>query len=241
MIEIKDSIILIEDKRKAVTRDAKSGNPDNILLDLMYSLVASQYQCLRTSSCLLNEGKIELKNGKAKTLVKYNNQKFEHISLDLFDFGPISTRVFIDRILEKTFRSKYAIKDDAVLSNTERKVAEMNIEKCNKLVDGLQEVVEIHSQKHRQEETKRINDKFGNPVPQNREKEKETALQNIDKSFRPFFNSWFISLEQLVFLINQSSDSDSFLENLIRLKYVTTGVGEFYNEWVIMKQGRRKK
>ena len=240
LIETEESIILIEDKRKSVTRDAKSGNPDNILLDLMYSLVASQYQCLRTSSCLLNDGKIELKREKVNTLVKYNNQKFDHISLDLFDFGPISTRVFIDRILEKTLRSKYAIRDDAVLSNAEQKNAQKNIEKCNKLVEGLQEAVEIHYQNYRLAETNRIIEKFGNPVSQDKESEKEKVLQNIEKSFRPFFNSWFISLEQLVFLINQSSDPDSFLGNLNRLKYVTTGVGEFYNEWVIMNKFNSK-
>lgn len=236
LIKTSKSIVLIEDKRKAVTRDAKSGNPDNILQDLMFSLVASQYQCLRTSSCLLNDGKVELRKGKDITVVECNQQNFDHISLDLFDFGPISSRVFIDRILEKILRSKYAIKDNAVLSKTERDVAEKNIEKCNKLVEGLQKAVEIHYHNHRQAEIKRINEKFGDPVPQNKESEKEKALQNIDKSFRPFFNSWFMSLEQLVFLINQSSDSDSFMKNLHSIKCVTTCTGEFYNEWAIMKQ-----
>ena len=205
MIVTPHDIILIEDKRKAVTRATKSGNRDQALIDIMFSLVASQHQSLRTSSCLLKDGKIELDDEGSITEVTYDNQEFEHISLDLFDFGPITSRIFVDKVLEQIYHSHYVVDPTVPLSVEDRIEAEKKIHKCNQYIDGLTEVAKVHYDSLTDSKKK--------------------------KGFRLFFDSWFITLEQLVFLINQSSDTSSFIENLRKLKYVTTGTGEFYNEW----------
>ena len=52
-----------------------------------------------------------------------------------------------------------------------------------------------------------------------------------DKHYKPFFDSWFMSLEQLTFVIEHSDSNDRFYEVLRKIKYCTTGILDFFNEW----------
>lgn len=52
-----------------------------------------------------------------------------------------------------------------------------------------------------------------------------------DKHYKPFFDSWFMSLEQLTFVIEHSDSNDRFYEVLRKIKYCTTGTLDFFNEW----------
>ena len=49
----------------------------------------------------------------------------------------------------------------------------------------------------------------------------------------PFFNSWFLNLEQFIFVINLSNSNDDFYEKLKDWKYVTFGCQDFYLEYYI--------
>lgn len=210
------TLVLIEDKRKAVTRASKAGNRDQILLDIMASLIASQYQSLRTSATLLTDKALTLTTPTGTTPIQYNGQRFDHISLDLFDFGPVTTRMFVENVLERTLRSTYIVNPDAQLSVAEEKEAQQKIAKCNKYVSELREVVDMHHAAF---------------LKANASTTDGTSTKNKNAHFRPFFGSWFLTLEQLVFLIGQSKDASTFIDNLHRIKYINTGTGEFYNEW----------
>lgn len=53
---------------------------------------------------------------------------------------------------------------------------------------------------------------------------------NGDSKTNPFFNSWFLDLEQLMLIIKDSNSNDELLARLIETKNVTTGSYNFYRE-----------
>lgn len=53
---------------------------------------------------------------------------------------------------------------------------------------------------------------------------------NGDSKTNPFFNSWFLDLEQLMLIVQESNSNDELLTRLIETKYVTTGSYNFYRE-----------
>lgn len=61
-------------------------------------------------------------------------------------------------------------------------------------------------------------------------KKVSTELNEFDKRF-PFENSYFLSLPQLLLLLDHSDDTDSFVKELLRTRRVTTSVKDFYAEY----------
>lgn len=51
-----------------------------------------------------------------------------------------------------------------------------------------------------------------------------------DSKTNPFFNSWFLDLEQLMLIVQESNSNDELLARLLETKYVTTGAYNFYRE-----------
>ena len=55
-------------------------------------------------------------------------------------------------------------------------------------------------------------------------------ITNGDSKSNPFFNSWFLDLEQLMLIVKESNSNDELLARLLETKYVTTGSYNFYRE-----------
>ena len=53
---------------------------------------------------------------------------------------------------------------------------------------------------------------------------------NGDSNKNPFFNSWFLDLEQLMLIVQESNSNDELLARLRETKYVTMGSYNFYKE-----------
>lgn len=53
---------------------------------------------------------------------------------------------------------------------------------------------------------------------------------NGDSNKNPFFNSWFLDLEQLMLIVQESNSNDELLARLRETKYVTMGSYNFYRE-----------
>lgn len=51
-----------------------------------------------------------------------------------------------------------------------------------------------------------------------------------DSKRKPFFNSWFLDLEQLMTIINEANSNDELLERLKEIKCITMGSYSFYRE-----------
>ena len=53
---------------------------------------------------------------------------------------------------------------------------------------------------------------------------------NGDSNKNPFFNSWFLDLEQLMLIVQESNSNDELLARLRETKYVNMGSYNFYRE-----------
>lgn len=60
-------------------------------------------------------------------------------------------------------------------------------------------------------------------------------MTNGDSKSNPFFNSWFLDLEQLMVLIQEANSNEELLERLRETKFVTSGSYSFYRERRMMK------
>jgi hypothetical protein len=97
LIETTEAIILIEFKKKVLTRKAKSGIDIDILIDLSDSLLSSQLQAGRTEIILREKGEIILtdtKTNSSKT-IEWKNRRIERISLTQLDFGGFQDKTII--------------------------------------------------------------------------------------------------------------------------------------------------
>jgi hypothetical protein len=107
IIESSAIIILLEVKKKVLTRKAKSGEDIKIMLDLSESLIDAQLQAGRTEIILLKNGKISLiKNGVPK-IISLNGRKIERVTLTQLEFGALQDRniakLFLTSLLTHSF------------------------------------------------------------------------------------------------------------------------------------------
>lgn len=101
LIESDTSIILIEAKKKPLTRKSKSGNDIDIIVDLSSSVLEAQRQAGRTAIVLMESGSIELKqtNGSIK-VVCLNGREIERIALTQLEYGGFQDRITMENFLK---------------------------------------------------------------------------------------------------------------------------------------------
>ncbi|WP_374360593.1 hypothetical protein [Cloacibacterium sp.] len=109
LIEAKDAIILIEFKKKVLTRKAKSGIDIDLLIDLSDSILSSQIQAGRTEIILREKGEISLTDQKTNLtkIVYWNNKAIERISLTQLDFGGFHDRSIINQFFNALLTHSY--------------------------------------------------------------------------------------------------------------------------------------
>lgn len=109
LIETKESIILIEFKKKVLTRKAKSGIDIDLLVDLSDSILSSQIQAGRTEIILREKGEITLTDQKTNTskTVFWNTKTIERISLTQLDFGGFHDRSIINQFFKALLTHSY--------------------------------------------------------------------------------------------------------------------------------------
>lgn len=197
LIESEKSIILIEFKKKVLTRKSKSGIDINILLDLSDSILAAQLQAGRTEIILREKGSITLnsKDGKTK-IVNFNDRQIERVALTQLEFGGFQDRSIINQFLKSLLTHSFG---------THSKDANI-IKKFEKLAEKQAVWVEQYNK-----------------------------LYDLDKGFAhfPFFNCWFLSLPQLMEVIDISTDNNSFYETFRKTKHVSMNTLDWYKEFDI--------
>ncbi len=80
-----------------------------------------------------------------------------------------------------------------------------------------------------EERLKKQNNRF------HKAKEELIKYLSLSTEKRLLFNGWFFDLEQIQYLIKNSSDAESFMSLLQSIKCVTTGTFDFYNEIIFGK------
>ena len=66
-------------------------------------------------------------------------------------------------------------------------------------------------------------------------------ITNGDSKSNPFFNSWFLDLEQLMLIVQDSNSNDELLARLRETKHVTAGSYNFYKERRIAREIKGNK
>ena len=199
IIESENKIVLVEFKKKVLTRDAKSGEDVSLIKDLAKSLLASSTQCLRTEFFLRKNGQLELETANGTLMLQHNDREIERVSLTHMDFGGFQDRTIIIQLLSAFYFNSFHPYS-----------TEESVKKEFAKLDELQEVFRDYVNK-----ISSLNDEF--------------------KS-HPFFNSWFISISQLLTVIEDSSDNNSFVENFCSIKHLSTKRLDFYFEYDYAKK-----
>lgn len=104
-----EKIILMELKKKNLTRAAREGHLFQIILDLAGSILYSQEQAFRTEFLLKKEGKISLDDNGKVSVLNYNNRQCEKVTITLNEYGPLHERIIQQSVLEAFSKYSYSI------------------------------------------------------------------------------------------------------------------------------------
>lgn len=97
VVKINNTIIFIEIKKKAITKEAACGNIEQMYNDVIESLIISQKQAQMHKMNLIKNKQIKFKNG---THLKYNNENIYLVSISLFDNGILNNKFIAKSIFE---------------------------------------------------------------------------------------------------------------------------------------------
>jgi DNA-binding transcriptional ArsR family regulator len=194
VVETSDTIILIEVKKKALTRKAKSGDEFKIFVDIADSLIKAQSQLLNAELLIRTrpEG-LQLDTGST---IHLNDRNIAKIVITLLDFGGLNDRnvvLLLESIVEKL---------EQEISVNKTKLTEKKETETKEIIKNIQK------------ELKELNN-----------------LQSTTSNSSPFFNSWFLSLPQLLVLLDNVNSNDSLKTELWKTRRLSASTLDFYREY----------
>jgi hypothetical protein len=196
LIEEADAIVLVEIKKKVLTKVARSGTDSAILADFSGSLIEAQYQAGRTEKILREKGYIELKQkDQSIKKVELKGRRVERIALTQLDYFSFQDRLFTKQLLTLLVNTRLKLHSTADAALVKK------FDKLEKTCDGLTEQYLYFTQ----------------------------VISDFQQ--RPYFDCWFMSIEQLLMLLRKVSTQCSFADALKEVKHVTTGSGNAYREF----------
>lgn len=115
VIETPDKILLVEMKKKTITRAARQGHIYQIVLDFAGSLLYSQEQCVRTDTLLRRKGSIDLlKKKKVVDTLEWQDRESDKITLTLSDYGTLQDRAVLRNVLDEMLKYRFTIDEKEV-------------------------------------------------------------------------------------------------------------------------------
>ena len=99
VIETDEVIILIEAKKKPLTRRARAGSDFNLVIDLAHSLLEAQVQAGNHEVRLRRGGFLELNEHGQVHTIELRGRSIERIALSFSDFGSFHDRLFLEKFL----------------------------------------------------------------------------------------------------------------------------------------------
>ncbi|MDP8314209.1 MAG: hypothetical protein RAP70_03940 [Candidatus Celaenobacter antarcticus] len=196
IVETEEAIIIIEFKKKVLTRKSKSGIDINIIIDLVDSLLSAQLQTGKIEILLKRNNYIELTNRNSiKEKIQLKERRIERIALTQLDFGGFQDRTIVKQLLSIFLTHKFGTysKDAGIL----KKFIQLE-KKQESWISQYKQLCDIDS--------------------------------NYSDRVR-FFDCWFLSINHLLLLLENSSDNNSLYKELKRTKHVTFKTLDFYTEY----------
>ena len=193
VVETSDRIIIIEIKKKSLTRQSRSGHCVNLFCDLAESLLAAQCQIGRHELLLYKHGALDLVDdtGGPVQRVERRDRAVERVALSLLDFGAMQDRRVLSQILETTTAYRigtYSVKDEAQIAR---------VQKMGDTLAGQY---------------------------------KELATLRAEPKGAAFMNCSFMSLGQLLVVLQGVTSNDAFQKSLFNTRFITMGSLDFYYE-----------
>lgn len=112
IIETADTIILVEHKKKPLTRKARGGEHINLLIDIYKSLINSQVQLGNHELLIQKDGFLNLEDSTGKEYhLELKGRKIERISLTLLDYGGFHSRDIMSQFLTIAIDTRFNIND----------------------------------------------------------------------------------------------------------------------------------
>lgn len=111
IIECEKSIIIIEVKKKVLTRESKSGRNYSIIIDLSKSLLYSQIQAGKIELLLKRNEKISLKENNKRHEILLKNRVIKRISLTQLEYGSLYNQLFIRKFLEAQLNGEFKLEN----------------------------------------------------------------------------------------------------------------------------------
>jgi len=111
VVETVDLIILIEVKKKPLTRRARAGSEISLVLDLAQSLLEAQKQAGNHEMQLHKKGYLDLNDDGQIRRIELKGRKIERIALSFTDFGSFHDRTFLEKLLTAVSALQFSVSD----------------------------------------------------------------------------------------------------------------------------------
>lgn len=204
VVENSNTILLMEMKKKNMTRRSREGYLFQIILDFAGSLFNSQEQAFRTETFLRRKGTVELDDDGTKAVLDYKDRQCEKMTITLNEYGPLHERVIISAVMENFMRYNYSV------NQSEIEEFETDAVKVKRIMSGYDNL-------------KKKQKALDNYL-------KELSISVSSGKYSPFFDSWFFSIEQLCYIISLANNVDELMNELKTLKFCTFGTRDFWQE-----------
>lgn len=135
VIKLDNKIVFIENKNKALTKNAFAGSDLHILQDFIRAFATSQQQLLRHEKHLTEKKQLSFLNGK---VLNYNNEKIIKISLSPNNWYSIMNNNRLQGLLLALMRIRFTFKKEAP-PDVIKSFAETNedLDKLTKIIEEL--------------------------------------------------------------------------------------------------------
>jgi hypothetical protein len=236
LVEASDTLIFFEVKRKPLTRGARSGNDFALLIDLSKSLLASQFQINKHEIFIRNNGYISLKNDHS--ICQLNGRNIARVSVTLLDFGGFQDRTTIFDFLTNMLNAQLKLDGIENLSTKDAKdLKELQEKLLPEFQKQFNELVQLDPTKKGQplalltlglKMYKRI--LFGDSRIAESLIEMAIILA-YQPITQPFYDSWFLSLPQLLIILDNVNSSDDLKRELWKTRSSSAYFLDFYQEY----------
>lgn len=207
IIQSEKEIFLLELKKKNLTRKSREGFLYQILLDFAGAIFNPQVQAFKTESMLIKADRLMFENNGKTALLELNKRRIYRISVSLNDFGPLHQQYILENVMKTFCKFVFSVNEEEI------KAMNLETEKVKIIMEGYKDL------KKKQDQLEKYLRILIDKVP--------------DYQRHLFFNSGFLSLEQLYFIVSLSANPDKVIAKLNDLRFLSFGTGDIWREMAI--------